>query len=50
LQLLKSAAKYGKKLKAISVTGSINAITMGDAEDIKTRAFTTTEWNKVSIL
>ena len=42
--LLKSAKEYGKNVKAISVTGSINAITLGDQEDIKKREFGSTKW------
>lgn len=47
-ELLKSASKYGKNLKTISVTGSINAITTGDAEDLKSRTLTSEAWNFVS--
>jgi nucleoside-diphosphate-sugar epimerase len=43
-ELLTSAKRYGKSVKAISVTGSINAITTGAQEDVKSRAFTNTEW------
>ena len=42
--LLRSANKYGKNVKAIAVTGSINAITMGDVEDRKRRVISNTEW------
>ena len=42
--LLRSANKYGKNVKAIAVTGSINAITMGDVEDRKRRLISSTEW------
>jgi hypothetical protein len=48
--LLRSAKKYGKNVKAIAVTGSINAITMGDVEDRKRRAMSNTEWLPVSQL
>jgi hypothetical protein len=47
-ELLKSASKYGKNLKSISVTGSINAITTGDAEDLKSRELNSDAWNSVS--
>lgn len=42
--LLKSAKAYGKNVKAVSVTGSMNAITAGDQEDIKKRVFDNSEW------
>jgi hypothetical protein len=42
--LLRSAKEFGKNVKAISVTGSLNAISTGSQDDIKSRAFTTTEW------
>ena len=42
--LLQAAKQYGKNVKAIAVTGSINAITMGDQNDIKSRDFDSTEW------
>src|ERR1700733_5122652 len=48
--LLTSAKKYGKSVKAIAVTGSINAITMGDVEDRKRRVMSNTEWLPVSQL
>jgi hypothetical protein len=48
--LLTSAKKYGKSVKAIAVTGSINAITMGDVEDRKRRVMSNTEWLPVSKL
>ena len=44
LGLLKSAKSFGKNVKAVSVTGSMNAITTGDQEDIKSRVFTNKEW------
>ena len=49
-ELLKSASKYGQNLKAISVTGSINAITTGDPEDLKSRELTSDSWNFVSAI
>lgn len=47
-QLLSSVHRFGKSVKAIAVTGSINAITMGDPEDLKARRITNDEWNFVS--
>ncbi|OAL26636.1 hypothetical protein AYO20_09977 [Fonsecaea nubica] len=44
LGLLRSAKLYGKNVKAVSVTGSLNAITLGDQEDIKSRVFGNEEW------
>jgi len=44
LGLLKSAKEHGKNVKAISVTGSMNAITTGSQEDIKAREFNDKEW------
>ncbi|ETI19921.1 hypothetical protein G647_08936 [Cladophialophora carrionii CBS 160.54] len=44
LELLKSAKEYGKNVKAISVTGSLNAITTGSQEDVKSRVFGNKEW------
>jgi len=46
-ELLKSASKYGKNVKHISVTGSINALTMGMPDEIKDHVFTTDEYNTV---
>jgi hypothetical protein len=46
-EILKSAHKYGKNVKAIAVTGSINAITTG--EDVKTRVYTSDSWLPVSL-
>ena len=42
--LLKSAKEFGKNVKAISVTGSINAITLGDQDDVKKRVFSNDQW------
>ncbi|KAJ9616363.1 hypothetical protein H2200_000081 [Cladophialophora chaetospira] len=42
--LLKSAKDYGKNVKAISVTGSLNAITTGSQDDVKSRVFGNKEW------
>jgi hypothetical protein len=42
--LLRSAKEFGKNVKAISVTGSLNAISTGSQDDVKQRAFTTAEW------
>ncbi|KIW70303.1 hypothetical protein PV04_02588 [Phialophora macrospora] len=44
LELLKGAKAYGKNVKAISVTGSMNAITTGSQEDVKSRVFGNNEW------
>ncbi|OAP64523.1 hypothetical protein AYL99_00495 [Fonsecaea erecta] len=44
LGLLQSAKTYGKNVKAVSVTGSLNAITLGSQEDIKSRVFGNGEW------
>lgn len=46
LELLKSASMFGKHIKAVAVTGSINAMTTG--EDIATRSFNSQEWLPVS--
>jgi hypothetical protein len=46
VELLKSATKYGKNVKAIVVTGSVNAITTG--ADVTSRIFTSEEWLPVS--
>jgi hypothetical protein len=42
LEILKSASKYGKNVKAIAVTGSINAVTTG--ADVATRDYNSNEW------
>lgn len=42
LEILKSATKYGKNVKAIAVTGSVNAITTG--ADVGTRDYNSSEW------
>ncbi|KAE9364618.1 NAD(P)-binding protein [Stipitochalara longipes BDJ] len=47
LELLKSAKEYGKNIKAIAVTGSVNAITTGDPSDI--RILNSSEWLPLSI-
>lgn len=44
LGLLKSAKAHGQNLKAIAITGSINAITTGMQEDVKSRVFDNTQW------
>ncbi|KIW34972.1 uncharacterized protein PV07_01701 [Cladophialophora immunda] len=44
LGLLQSAKAYGKNVRAVSVTGSLNAITLGNQEDIKSRVFGSGEW------
>ena len=47
-QILMSAMRYGNKVKAVSVVGSINAITNGDPTDLKSRVMTDKEWLQVS--
>jgi nucleoside-diphosphate-sugar epimerase len=44
INLLQAAKKYGKNVKAIAVTGSINAITTGDQNDVKSRVFDGSQW------
>lgn len=44
ISLLESIKTFGLNVKAVSVTGSINAITLGDQDDIKARVFSNTEW------
>ena len=44
--MLKSATKFGKNVKAIAVTGSINAITTG--EDAGKRVYDSAAWLPVS--
>lgn len=39
---------YGKSVKAVVVTGSVNAITTG--EDVATRTYDSNEWLPVSLL
>jgi hypothetical protein len=39
---LKSISKYGKNVKAIAITGSVDAMTTG--EDIETRVFNSSQW------
>lgn len=46
-EILKSAKKYGKNIKSIVVTGSVNAMTTG--QDIDTRVFTSKEWLPVRL-
>ncbi|RDW68196.1 hypothetical protein BP5796_08853 [Coleophoma crateriformis] len=46
-ELLQSASKFGKNVKCVVVTGSINAVTTG--QDIETRKFNSSEWLPVSI-
>lgn len=43
-ELLTSAKRYGKNVKAISVTGSINAMTLGTQEDVKAREMDNNTW------
>jgi hypothetical protein len=47
-ELLESASKYGKNVKHITVTGSINSLTMGMPDEIKDHVFKTDEYNTVS--
>jgi hypothetical protein len=47
-ELLESATKYGHNVKHISVTGSINALTMGMPEELKDHVFTTNDYNSVT--
>ncbi len=47
-QLLTSAKKHGKNLKAIAVTGTINTITTGDPADLKSRIISSDKWLPVS--
>lgn len=42
--LLQAAHKYGKNVKSIAVTGSLNAITTGAQDDLKSRVLDTTQW------
>ncbi|KAJ5558391.1 hypothetical protein N7535_008598 [Penicillium sp. DV-2018c] len=42
--LLTSAHTYGKNVKAIAITGSLNAITTGAAEDVSSRVLGNDQW------
>lgn len=44
ISLLQAAKQHGKNVKAVAVTGSINAITTGDQDDIKSRALDSSQW------
>ena len=44
INILKAAKQYGKNVKAIAVTGSINAITTGSQEEVKDRVLDSTQW------
>ncbi|KIV96959.1 hypothetical protein PV10_00769 [Exophiala mesophila] len=44
ISLLQSIKTFGLNVKAVSVTGSINSITLGDQDDVKARVFSNTEW------
>ena len=46
-ELLESASKYGKNVKHISVTGSINSLTLGMPDELKDHVFKTDEYNSV---
>ena len=48
LELLKSATRFGKNVKAIAVTGSINAITTG--EDAGKRIYDSEAWLPVNYI
>ncbi|KAF2433553.1 NAD(P)-binding protein [Tothia fuscella] len=47
LSLLHSAKKFAPTLKSVAITGSINAITMGD--DLENRILTNESWNNITI-
>lgn len=42
--LLTGANRHGRNVRAISVTGSINAITLGDQDDLRARIFGNDSW------
>jgi nucleoside-diphosphate-sugar epimerase len=42
--LLSAAHKYGKNVKSIAVTGSVNAVSTFSQDDVKARVFTSDEW------
>jgi NAD dependent epimerase/dehydratase family len=42
--ILEAAHEYGPNMKAIAVTGSLNAMTLGTQDDIKDRVFDNTSW------
>lgn len=44
ISLLQAAKQHGRNVKAVAVTGSINAITTGDQNDIKSRFLDSTQW------
>ena len=47
ISLLRSAKQYAKNLKAIAITGSINAATTGAAEELA-RPITNSTWNSIA--
>ncbi|KAI9785949.1 MAG: hypothetical protein M1839_008215 [Geoglossum umbratile] len=49
LELLKSATKYGKALKSIVVTGSINSLTYGTADQVTDRVYTSKDYLPTTI-
>lgn len=44
VSLLQAAHQYGKNVKSIAVTGSINAITTGADDDVKSRVLDNKQW------
>ena len=48
LSLLRSAKAHAPTLKSIAVTGSINANTMGSAEENRTKKYTNESWNELT--
>ena len=42
--LLQSAKEYGKNVKSFAVTGSVNAITLGNPEDVGSRVLGNDQW------
>jgi len=48
VELLESASKYGKNVKHITVTGSVNAMTLGMPGDVEGHVFKNDEYHKVT--
>lgn len=48
LTLLNAAKNFAPSLKSIAVTGSVNSITTGAAEDNKVREYTNESWNDIT--
>lgn len=44
LGLLRAAKRYGVKIRAVAVTGSLSAITVGDQDDLKRRVLDESQW------